>query len=978
MTLLDWQKRLTSHFECLAGVRTSDNKRGVFVLEHGLDGTELTALQAAVRSAAKTRGPDATAPLPWLVYATEIGYRYSGDQYWQTFEEETPGWAGFWDRRWLREQFLWFHSKFHGIQPIGSWAQHRSIICWPIANAILPRDLQLQLVRILYEMRYTLNSDLFRDPERLGREIARRSWIASTRMQNLCEEFLLIGQIATALLLEGKGVSSSLILPVSLLRISTDLNREQQSRDFLRKARGVAKERLNVRGTAQGSFPDKHESEGVESLKRVSFEPRFLLRPPFAEKNSWCVFLEIPSLDPFMELIPESRSVLRDSRCEVAGGDGRPLVQGRLLKGTQRIPLVSWPKPGQPLLSFEKRDIKFDQVLQIYFSMGTGPVWLFRIASDGMAYELKGAGVRTGEKYILLRYGVGPIPPIPYARPIKIDCEGIQGVLLEIPEAFTSQAQTELQRVGVGVAKNIRLWPAGVDAIVWDGEGRGEWLATESPCFAIKSDHALSALAANVGGKRIELGQVAAGGIVFASFQNLLPGNHIVQLYAKEGPFTAERNLGRLEIFLRPARAWEVGKGNQGPLLVDVDPLNPTLEQLRESKVDVNIRGPIGRELGCTVRLFRKGHETAVFSRTFPKIKLPVTTENWNHYLRHKFFEIREVEELYDSCSSCDFILNAEELGSLTLRFEGASAPVRWATRMASGRRKQITLVSDAALDQPVRIIARKFETPDIEELCDPSRMTAWWDVPSHGGLFMAMIGKITAAVIVPPEVHSLADLQFNLKFSPKPRTLKSLLEILADIRLWASARLTGNFISESRQHDVLRALTKRIHILVGKETEGHLDESLSSWVNTFQFHGYQGNLREEMILARLIRNEAPKLVNKNLSERVEWFYVNALKALGYHRTWKRIFLRDGSKSLVLHGLNSPADPQWLSEFALRLASNPNSVESWSGDSMQSGLKVLLGNPSIARLARFLVLLVSAQVEVNSQDRSVYQGWGWR
>src|SRR5262245_58973859 len=116
MTLQDWQKRLVAHFEALASARSTDAKRGVFVLEHGLDSTEVAALQECVRAAA-AKGPDSSTPLPWLVYATELGYRYSGDEYWQTFEEETPGWAGIWDRNWLRNQFVWFHNRFRGVQP---------------------------------------------------------------------------------------------------------------------------------------------------------------------------------------------------------------------------------------------------------------------------------------------------------------------------------------------------------------------------------------------------------------------------------------------------------------------------------------------------------------------------------------------------------------------------------------------------------------------------------------------------------------------------------------------------------------------------------------------------------------------------------------------------------------------------------------------------------------------------------------------
>jgi hypothetical protein len=35
------------------------------------------------------------------VYATEFGYGYAGEEYWQTFQAETPNWSG--ERDWLRD-----------------------------------------------------------------------------------------------------------------------------------------------------------------------------------------------------------------------------------------------------------------------------------------------------------------------------------------------------------------------------------------------------------------------------------------------------------------------------------------------------------------------------------------------------------------------------------------------------------------------------------------------------------------------------------------------------------------------------------------------------------------------------------------------------------------------------------------------------------------------------------------------------------
>jgi hypothetical protein len=51
MTLLDWNQKLSSHFEALATQRSATQRR-VFVLEHGLGADEITQLQQDIRAAA--------------------------------------------------------------------------------------------------------------------------------------------------------------------------------------------------------------------------------------------------------------------------------------------------------------------------------------------------------------------------------------------------------------------------------------------------------------------------------------------------------------------------------------------------------------------------------------------------------------------------------------------------------------------------------------------------------------------------------------------------------------------------------------------------------------------------------------------------------------------------------------------------------------------------------------------------------------
>lgn len=499
MDLAHWQKRLENHFrELSAHRRKKFSDRRIFGLEHGLDISETHALTTAVRAHIANGPPAWDHALAWMVYASEIGYRYSGDEYWQTFEEETPGWTINGDRYWVRRCFLWFQREFCGVEPCGIWAKHFSIICWPITHAILPTDLQRQLARVLYELRHSFSAELFESPSILGDLIAARSWNATSRFQNLAQEPQLLGQIAAALLLQGEFGTDSLIHPATLRRIGEDLDRERRAREWLRGARRFAKERAQIRGLGllgRGAKPSSvgHPDDARAEVAELGIEPRLVLRPTDSTNVSWEVSLEIPNLSHLLIRFPQTREILTGSRCVVAGAAGRPLARGRCLHGAQRVTLAQWPLVDEVLLRFEQTDSQLEYLLRAECLLRPGPTWLFRIASDGLAYECRSLRVRPGARYIMVSTA-GPVRSNGHTSPIDLSCQGVHGAILDLPQALTKDWEETLRCLGLGQAKTIEVWPAGLAAVVWDGEGHGEWLASEQPCLAICVDHPIDGL----------------------------------------------------------------------------------------------------------------------------------------------------------------------------------------------------------------------------------------------------------------------------------------------------------------------------------------------------------------------------------------------------------------------------------------------------------------------------------------------------
>lgn len=177
-TLEHLHQKLDSHFQQLHALRqkAGDAATPVFALEHDLSEAELDLLCTAVRSAvARGFGPRFRGSwLPFVVYATESGYGYTGDEYWQSFEASTPYWRAFGDRNRIRRWFVRFANDFGGAVPKGAFATHFPIIAWPITHAVLPKYLQRNLAQLLYEFSNALTGDLLHDPAELGARLASR------------------------------------------------------------------------------------------------------------------------------------------------------------------------------------------------------------------------------------------------------------------------------------------------------------------------------------------------------------------------------------------------------------------------------------------------------------------------------------------------------------------------------------------------------------------------------------------------------------------------------------------------------------------------------------------------------------------------------------------------------------------------------------------------------------------------------------
>ena len=497
--LKELQDRLLAHFRTLAD---SHDRSGfpIFALEHDLSPEELGRINGLLRARHRARLPLAPHWLLWVVYASEAGYGYAGDEYWPSFQKQIPTWQ-FHDRPKIKSWFTRFQQSYSGVVPSGPWAKQFSIIAWPITHALLPRYLQRQFAKLLYDLRFRLVSGSTLDTGSIGRLLSAHAFHAPTRLQQFLEQEKLTGQIVVALLRGESAGAQELIHTATLKRIVTDLEQVRNSREWLKETRRVVSDRFTGigRGTGQISPAPRTgpDTPVLPDASRFAIRPDLLLR--HVSSGNWSVVLRLKSLRPVAAESAELRSFLDETRCRLNGAsDWKPT--GWLLSGDRKGALKNWPNAGTTLIQFERPNPLMDHLLESEYRLAAGPVWLFRIGNDGIAHHIASRTVRPAHDYIVVTDGRIP-QELPGFNSCTLDCAGVRAFRLAVPAQVSAEATARLKELGLNVTRTIQVWPAGLPGRGWDGEGSSEWLTTESPCFGIAPDHPLDALSFRLNGE---------------------------------------------------------------------------------------------------------------------------------------------------------------------------------------------------------------------------------------------------------------------------------------------------------------------------------------------------------------------------------------------------------------------------------------------------------------------------------------------
>jgi hypothetical protein len=931
--------RLETHFAGLSEARQAlQPDAPVFALEHGLSEAELLLLRTEIRAAVRRQRLDRRAWLPLVVYAAEIGYSYSGDEYWQTFEASAPGWAMLDKRHYLRERFKEFRRLFNGAEPTGPWAGHFTIICWPITHAVLPTDLQRQLARLLFEYRRSLTSDQLATPDELGRNLGARAWHGSSRFQIFAENTSLLGLVAASLLLGG-GEQTSRLLDSTLARIVDDLTSERQARTWLNGAQNAAA-RVRARGLrpVPTELAVSPQARGRPRLAAAADPLVFLRR----EDHGWAAYLEMPDFSLLADRLPTIAHDLLRRRAIVAGAAGAPLAGGRLLHPGQIVKLASWPRPDKPLIQLEGGSDASNSILADQSVMTSGPTWLFRVRENGMAREVRGKFVRPGEDYILLTVSDRSSSPPSWIRESRSAIAGVTAVAVKVPDAVGPADLQSLQEIGAGIVTQIEVRPVGIVPAHWDGEGRAEWLVDENPTIAISSEQAVEHCIVTTDGVPGLFEWPTGSSELFLGFEDLPAGRHEVEvalLLAGRSETSAE---GRIEMVMRPPHVRPPAGTMREGLMILATPVTPTMPEIWDETAYLELRGPIDARVALRFDL-RDREGKAIATMTIGAA-LPVNATQWRQLVRGKIRKPFSVS--YDRADRMTVVASHSTLGSVSLTAERPFEPLRWALRRRDGDAVLELIDNSGAND--VAVTQRAFDRPDRPT---PVGLLGGQLRLSEGGLVTAEAGDHRARVIAPrTTVRTFADMGLRPSLSGRTRTTESVADLVEVSHEWWAAPLPANIVAASWRQQILDDLARASTNLIVGHRWDILEQNRvqRNWAPLFDGIGKAPHHRT---LASKIFTGALELSNTDLDGAV------GLLAQAFEQHAPRL-LRERSTE--------------LSTFVLRLATNPGSLPAHiDPQELRRRLQLVMETPVLLKAARLLIVVVESESASNSLE------WTW-
>ena len=500
--LTEIESQLRNTFSSLANSRL-ESGWPVFAIEHGLTPSEVKELTSKLQEHLyRNRMLNRDHVLVWLVVAAEVGYSYNGDEYWQSFEQQIPAWRNYGDRSALKRMFLRFEKTYSGFRPLGRWAEHFSIISWPISHSILASALHSKFAQLLHDNRFELAARQNWTDAELGKFASDSYFGGSTLLAGMLEQYELTGNLILNLRNESQALGDAPIQPAIVQRLCDDIQSARLGKSNLQGFRRVQRT-TNIR--VKGGLKTQTSSHSsFDTIEKEAFNQRY--RPKWIAKidkeGAWRLGLNLQGI---AGLLAEQGLRLREMhgvRMKFIG-DKRPSpIQA--LRAFVTKPMIEVPNITdvltQPLITFEGEAAGLELLREIVIGPPMRVCWLLRIQADGLAHEVMGRHIKRRSSYLLVTHQALPTKVCEQLGLMNVDCatEGPVTYILESGNIITENAKVELKKLGLGWSHSIDVSPVGLVPRWEDGSNSVVYVQDEKVLLQIYSDLAVDGFTVKV------------------------------------------------------------------------------------------------------------------------------------------------------------------------------------------------------------------------------------------------------------------------------------------------------------------------------------------------------------------------------------------------------------------------------------------------------------------------------------------------
>jgi hypothetical protein len=816
MTLNSWQELLAGYFRGLRQrLSATGNRRPLFALEHDLDSSRLAELVRELKIYTDQTGPAERHWAVWSVYATEIGYRFRGEEYWQTFAEDLPGWARNEDRDFIRDALFRFHKEFEGPVPSGNWAKNFTIICWPITNAILPKDLQRHLASTLYDIRNSFTPELLAKPEDLGRLIGENSDRSSSRFRRFAKEHELVGRIALALLRPEGEDANDLLEPHTLKRITQDLLAVHNARLWLQAARQRASTATMHGVRIKPSTPTTGTPSEPEtgSTIGVSDEERLELTARRTGEDSWSIRAVLPNLSHLRRYNSAFQQTFASQRSYIEVSDKSHFAPRAFTIKRQEVRLKAWPAPHKSIVRFDSSQPGLESMLDTYCSIDGECDHLFRLREDSNAILIRSRTLRPDSQYLFV--STHPFPQstiLQGSKRVSVACEGLDALYIDVPEYVNSFYVDAARSLGLEVQAGIEIAPVGYPANIWNGDGEASWNRSSPKILAISTSIEVSTLQFHIAGnnlaQRLE-SPIHGRGPLFLDLGELAHGSYQLQVTAQVPSSSTGRVAGSLDIEVVADNDQVLTRESAQGFQVVTSPTLPTLEELWSGSTKIEVYGPLGAQVSVRVKFYSDvDAKKADFEFPLGKLTLPIDETQWESLFR-RVRENKPVQSAYERAVSCLVLFRSIDLGESTLECEREFVPFRWSIRSKSSSQTITLLRNDSAAH--IALLRSGFTQPNCFE---PLSLDAKGESEERGpgGLVVARTASSLAALILPPTtMRGLASLSAVVTRIAPALNAPALVRLSDSHMLWNDAEMLGDPISRMKRNAAIESLKTAI-----------------------------------------------------------------------------------------------------------------------------------------------------------------------